>query len=350
MITIFDVAKEAGVSVATVSRVMNNSNVVAESTARAVREAIARLDYVPNLHARNLRRNESGTVLVLLPNITNPYYANVFSGINEKAQELGYHLFLCNTEGGDPEALLSNAINGKRADGAILLAIDFDEEWIEQYGGSFPLVQCCEYAETCPTAHVSIDNYRAAYEATEYLLKLGHRKIGIISSTNRFISTRERMQGYLDALLDANIAPDEGNIGYTDEKYGYFKSLRTAKTLLSRPDRPDALFCISDSIALSAVIAAGELGISVPGDISVVGFDDVLYTKMLHPYLTTVVQPCAELGSRAIEMLHSIIAGGALDSPGVILPHGFIVRESTAALPALQTIQVPVLGPESPSK
>ena len=153
MVTIADVAKAAGVSVATVSRVMNNSNLVAESTAQIVRQTIREMSYVPNQQARNLRRNESKTVLVLLPNITNPYYANVFDGINERAQELGYNLFLCSTEGRNPEALLSEAIDRNRADGAILLHINRDARWLQKYSDRFPIVQCCEYAAPCDTAH-----------------------------------------------------------------------------------------------------------------------------------------------------------------------------------------------------
>lgn len=329
MATIADVAKAAGVSVATVSRVMNGSSLVTGSTAQVVRDAIQELSYIPNQQARNLRRNESRTVLVLLPNITNPYYANVFAGINERAQELGYSLYLCSTESGDPETLLCDAIEAKRADGAILLQISCDEKWLQRYSDQFPIVQCCEYAEPCDTPHVSVDNYRAGKEATEYLLGLGYRKIGMISAANHVISTKQRMEGYHDALQEQGIEPNEGYVVYSDESYSYTSSLRAARTVLSRKDRPEALFCIGDSIALAAVVVAGELGLSVPDDVSVVGFDDVIYTKMIHPYLTTVIQPCAALGRRAIEMLDQVIAGETPDNKAVVLPHGFIAREST---------------------
>ena len=334
MVTIADVARAAGVSVATVSRVMNDSNLVTEATAEAVRETIKKLSYVPNQQARNLRRNESRTVLVLLPNITNPYYANVFAGINERAQELGYNIFLCNTESGDPETLLSDAIDCKRADGAILLQIDHDERWLQRYSDQFPIVQCCEYAELCDTAHVSIDNYQAGREATEYLLGLGYRKIGMISSSNHVSSTMQRMQGYRDALQSCDIEPIKGYVVYSDENYSYTSSLRAARTILSRKDSPDALFCIGDSIALAAVVVANELGLSVPGDVSIVGFDDVMYTQMIHPYLTTVIQPCGALGRKAIDMVNQIISGEILDNKSIILPHGFIARESTCACEA----------------
>lgn len=332
MVTIADVARAAGVSVATVSRVMNGSASVAEPTVQVVQAAIARLNYVPNQQARNLRRHESRNFLVLLPNITNPYYANVFDGINQRAQELGYNLFLCNTDGRDPEELIRETIAAKRADGAILLHISYNEEWLQKYSKQLPIVQCCEYTGHGNTPHVTVDNYRAAFEATQYLIQLGHRKIGTISAANNSISTLQRMRGYRDALAQAGLSVQDSWIGYCDASYSYPSSLKAARLLLSRKERPSALFCIGDSIALAAVVVAQELGLQVPKDLSVVGFDDVIYTQMLHPYLTTVVQPCAELGSRAVEMLHEMITQGDLQQREVTLPHGFTVRESTGTL------------------
>ena len=333
MVTIEDVAKAAGVSAATVSRVMNRSPLVAEATAQTVRKTVERLGYVPNQQARNLRRNESRTVLVLTPNITNPYFASVFDGINEGAQALEYNLFLCTVDGKNQEALLSEAIDSKRADGAILLKIDRDARWLQQYSDRFPIVQCCEYAAPCDTAHVSVDNYRAGYEATSFLVGLGRRKVGTISADNRVMSTMQRMRGYQDALTDAGIPLKERYVARADANYTYLSSLDAARRILSQEDPPNALFCIGDSIAMAAVVVAGELGLSVPEEVSVVGFDDVIYTKMIHPYLTTMVQPCAQLGRRAMEMLHGILVNGEPENRNVILPHGFALRESTCPLP-----------------
>ena len=333
MVTIEDVAKAAGVSAATVSRVMNRSPLVAEATAQTVRKTVERLGYVPNQQARNLRRSESRTVLVLTPNITNPYFASVFDGINEGAQALEYNLFLCTVDGKNQEALLSEAIDSKRADGAILLKIDRDARWLQQYSDRFPIVQCCEYAAPCDTAHVSVDNYRAGYEATSFLVGLGRRKVGTISADNRVMSTMQRMRGYQDALTDAGIPLKERYVARADANYTYLSSLDAARRILSQEDPPNALFCIGDSIAMAAVVVAGELGLSVPEEVSVVGFDDVIYTKMIHPYLTTMVQPCAQLGRRAMEMLHGILVNGEPENRNVILPHGFALRESTCPLP-----------------
>lgn len=329
MVTIADVARAAGVSVATVSRVMNGSGVVAEPTVQVVQAAIERLNYVPNQQARNLRRHESRNFLVLLPNITNPYYANVFDGINQRAQELGYNVFLCNTDGRVPEQLIQECITYKRADGAILLHIGYNEEWLPKYAKQLPIVQCCEYTGHGNTPHVTVDNYISAYEATQYLIRLGHRRIGTISAVNNNVSTLQRMKGYRDAMVQAGLTVQDNWVSYCDAEYSYPSSLKAARMLFCQKDPPSAVFCIGDSIALAAAVVAQELGLQVPRDVSIVGFDDVMYTKMVHPYLTTVVQPCAELGSRAVEMLHQMITQGELQQPEVILPHGFIVREST---------------------
>lgn len=329
MVTIADVAKAAGVSVATVSRVMNGSGLVTDATAQVVRETIERLGYVPNLQARNLRRNESRNVLVLLPNITNPYYSNVFSGINERAMELGYTPYLCSTDADNFEHILQETISQKRADGAILMQIGYREEWLQKYSKAFPVVQCCEYTDFGNIPHVSVDNYQAGYEATEYLAGLGYQKIGMISADNENVSTIQRARGFRDAMKEAGLAYEEQYITCTDGDYSYAGSLEAAKKLLSREDRPQALFCISDAIALAAVVAAKELGLRVPEDLSIVGFDDVIYTQMIHPYLTTVVQPCRELGIRAMDMVHELIAEGKSTQRSVTLPHGFVEREST---------------------
>lgn len=331
MVTIADVARAAGVSVATVSRVMNGSATVAEPTVRLVRAAIEQLNYVPNQQARNLRRHESRNFMVLLPNITNPYYANVFDGINQRAQELDYNVYLCSTEGRRPEQLLQEAIANQRADGAILMHIGCNEEWLGKYTRQLPIVQCCEYTVHAHVPHVTVDNYRSALEATQYLIQLGHQRIGTISAKNSNISTVHRMKGYRDAMRQAGLEIQEEWISYCDREYSYPSSLRAARMIFSQKERPTAVFCIGDTIALAAVVTAQEMGLRVPQDVSIVGFDDVIYTQMLHPYLTTVAQPCAELGSRAVEMLHQLITQGQLQQPEVVLPHGFIIRESTAA-------------------
>ena len=331
MATILQVARQAGVSVATVSRVLNGSDSVKEATARKVMEAIRHLNYVPNQTARNFRRNETKTILVMLPNITNQYYANVFDGLNTQAQASGYNIFL-STWGGSQKEALQRAIERKQADGAVLLAVKREDSWVDEYEGVFPIVQCCEFAENCATPHVSVDNYRAAYEATKYLISLGRGKIGMIGSTNSFISTLQRRQGYEDALRDSGIALRKEWIGFMDDSYSYSSALVAAKQLLSQAQRPDALFCVGDECAFGVTVMARSLKIRVPEDLSVIGFDGIIYTTMEHPYITSVVQPCKELGRTAIKLLLTLLQGKQPANPEVILPYNISVRESTCAI------------------
>jgi len=169
--TIIDVAKEANVSVATVSRVLNQKDVVKESTAKRVDAAIRKLSYSPNLAARNLRRNESRVIMMLAPNFTNPYYSLVLSGICDVARELGYITLIYNTYDAltMDEAVLTELIESNHVDGTIILACNFDDYWIETFNGKYPIVMCSEYVEGTQMPYTCVDNFAAAYEATSYL-------------------------------------------------------------------------------------------------------------------------------------------------------------------------------------
>ena len=185
--TIVDVAQAAGVSVATVSRVLNGNGRVGSELRERVMRAAQALQYVPNTAARNLRRSESGTVLILAPNLTNPYYTHILAGIGEVAQGYGYRSFLCNTGGdiGQIPSLLS-MLETHEADGAILLATELGAQWLAPYASRFPIVQSSEFDPAVDVPHVSIDNRQAASDVMAYLLSLGHTRIGFIGSQNRY--------------------------------------------------------------------------------------------------------------------------------------------------------------------
>jgi len=330
MATIEDVAKAAGVSVATISRVLNNSSMVKTETAEKVRRVIREVGYIPNLSARNLRKNESRVVLVLAPNFSNPFYARILSGISDKAREVDYSAFICNTGGSEEAAVeyLEMLENG-RADGVIRLNCDYDYQWPERFL-HYPMVQCAEYTAMQGIPRVCIDNYRAAYDSVQFLLQQGHSRIGIVSSTNRFSSTKQRLEGYRDALTDAGVSMQDSYIAYADDEYTFDSGLAATEELLTQTTPPTALFCISDILALSAIAKGREMGLDIPGDLIVMGFDDVAYAKIFHPYLTTVVQPCYNLGYQSMTLLHQYILDRGNVPESVILPHELKVRESTA--------------------
>ena len=330
MTTIADVAKEAKVSVATVSRLINNQGVVSPKTATRVYEAIEKLSYEPNRLARNLRKNESWVILILAPNFTNPYYSHILSGISDTAAELGYSALIINTADElKREQTALDMLKKHHADGAILMSSEMDSTWLLDYANNYPCVQCSEYVPDLDIPHISIDNYAATQEAMEYLLGLGHKKIAMISSENKYISTKLRLDAYLDTLEKHNIIPQDDHVIFASPDYSFKSGKHKAKELLESDSPPTAIFCISDTLALGAITAAKEMGINVPEDLTVIGFDDVEYTTMFHPYITTVVQPCYELGKSSMELLFAHIAHGADIPHQQFLEHKFAIRESS---------------------
>ncbi|TLN00506.1 LacI family transcriptional regulator, partial [bacterium] len=331
MATMADVAREAQVSVATVSRLLNNQGIVSPETAQRVFAAIEKLSYEPNLLARNFRKNESRVILILAPNVTNPYYAHILSGIGDAAAELGYSAFIFTTSD-DParerEAL--EMLKKHRADGAILMASDMASNLLLEYANRYPIVQCSEYDPEVNIPHVSIDNYLATQESMEYLIGLGHRRIAIISAENEYISTRLRLKAYRDTLVKHNLAVREDYITHAARDYSFKSGKWRAKELLGVDPRPTAIFCISDTLALGAITAAKELGLRVPEDVTVIGFDDVEHTTMFHPYITTIAQPCYELGKQSAHLLHARMTRGAEIPRQTVLEHRLIVRESSS--------------------
>lgn len=331
MNTIADVAQEAGVSVATVSRVMNGSGLVSRETEDKVRSAVERLGYQPNAWGRNLRKGESRMLLLLIPNATNPFYAGLISGVEDTAREAGYSAMLCITQMDDNRrGEYLSLLRSGRADGAILMDAAQSSSYASELSALYPTVQCCEFSRDEKLSHVSIDNYSAARDVMHYLVSLGHRQIGLVSADNEFCSTYQRREGYGKALMEAGVGVRGDYTALADRDYGFRSGVQAAGSLLDLPERPTALFCTSDVLALAALRAAADRGLSVPGDLSVVGFDDVEYATMFHPTLTTVRQPCYDLGQMACRILLQQIDGEPAGTH-CFLPHKMLVRESTDA-------------------
>lgn len=331
MVTIEDVAKAAGVSVATVSRVINSSSRARPETAQKVLKAIKQLNYVPNQSARNLRRNESHVILALAPNFSNPYYSRILEGIGETSRAMGYSVLICTTGSDETrEKHFLEMLKNHRADGAIFLGCRKNSFWLREYVEQYPIVQCCEYVSQMDCPSITVDNYVAALEMVFYMKKLGHRRIAMIGSENKLISTQLRREGYLDALKQSGLEYRESYYAEADMDYSFASGRRAAEKLLRQKDRPTAIFCISDIIALSVISVAQEMGLRVPQDLTVTGFDDVDYTTMFHPYLTTVAQPCYEMGQQSTELLLAKIRGDAHYTGRFHVPFRFVERESSA--------------------
>ena len=332
MVTIEEVAAHCGLSVATVSRVLNGNSSVRPATANRVREAIRALDYTPNQSARNLRRNESRIILTLAPNFTNPYYSRILAGIGDLSQSLGYSVLICNTSvSADSERRFLRFLEGHRADGAIFLGCHKDYDWLGEYAARYPLVQCCEYVPGLGAASVSIDNGAASRETVQYLISLGHRRVAMIGAANDLISSELRKNGWAETLRENGLDAPACYYEEADADYSFASGRVAARKLLGLSERPTAVFCVSDILALSVIATAGEMGIRVPEDLTVTGFDDVDYTKMFHPYLTTVSQPCYDMGRRSLAVLLDMIEGRETAPGRQFMEHRLIVRESAAA-------------------
>lgn len=196
----------------------------------------------------------------------------------------------------------------------------------------FPVVQCCEYKKGALASQVSIDNFSGAYKAVEHLIELGHKRIGLITCKNFFVSTIQRKTGYEKAIKDAGLLFDDNLIKYGN--YSFKSGVKAARQFLLMPEeRPTAIFAISDIMAIGAIRGFKEKNINVPDDISVLGFDDINYAAMYNPTLTTISQPQYELGCEAMKLILMQIRGEIKHPENVVLEHKLVIRESTGKVP-----------------
>ncbi|TAM69394.1 MAG: LacI family transcriptional regulator [Microbacteriaceae bacterium] len=333
-ITIRDVAEAAGVSVATVSRVANGSTndyPVRPQTRERVLEAIARLGYRPNDNARRLLLKRSGLIGIVVPDISNPYYPEVARGIEDVANANGFKVMFCSTDRlPDRASAYIEALLLKRVDGLVVVGgggeIQLSESTVATYDTKVVFI-----GRPSPSfSTVRIDNVGAARDATEHLLRLGHSRIGFISADTSSTTVAERRRGYIEAISAAGMPVDEELIvnGDFSEAVGYL----AAQQLLGLLDPPTAIFAANDRMALGAMAAVADRGLSVPEDVALVGFDDVPMSGFLRPSLTTVSVAAQELGVRAMEVLVKEIDGTS--RPGrrrVRVATRLVVRDSCGA-------------------
>lgn len=301
LVTIKDVAREAGVSVATVSRVLNGSGPVSEATRHRIREVAGRLRYVPHGGARSLITSRTQTLGVLLPDLYGEFFSEVIRGMDEVAQQSGFHLLItrsCADKDGIETAM--RAMRG-RVDGVVAMSPDIDAESLLNIPSTLPVVLLCSAPRGHALDSLTIDNGRGAREMVRHLISLGHRRIAIIRGAAHNHDAAERLRGYRLALREAGIALDrslEPEGGFT-EAGGFAAALRLA----GMKPRPTAIFAANDSMAIGALSALRESGLRVPDDIAVGGFDDIPLARYMDTPLSTVRVPIRELGARAVELL-----------------------------------------------
>lgn len=336
VVTIHDVARAAGVSISTVSRVLNNKDDVASETYARVSGVIQELGYAANLAARGMRSRRTNVIGLIMPDVATPYAALVMRGVNRAIAKLDYDLLIY-TNGDirksavvDRDRQFVMLLNGSIADGVIVVT-----PAATHFPTQAPVVvidpnnECPEYPAIVAT------NREGALEAMRYLIGLGHHRIGFITGRLDLMSANHRLQGYREGLAEAGIPVDEELIRVGD--YTTEVALECARSLLSMPEPPTAIFASNDMSAMGVYQAAREAGVRIPQDLSVVGFDNIYEAALLSPPLTTIDQSILEMGSLAVEMLVTLVRGETLESHQHIIPTQLIVRESCAPIQSNQT-------------
>jgi LacI family transcriptional regulator len=331
--TIRDVAREAGVSIATVSRVFNDSSLVSDDTVALVRSVAERLNYWPNGVARSLITNRTHALGVLLPDIYGEFFSDVIRGIDLAARKHGFHLLVSSSHA-DSDALAGalRSMSG-RVDGLVVMAPDVDApSAIRGFASHCPVVLLNPGQEVDDCDTISIANHDGAYEIVQHLIRLGHTRIAMVRGPARNLDAEQRLQGYHAALQAAGLgpAPELEVQGDFTEPSGF----DAAHELLARPVRPTAVFVGNDHMAIGVMSAVRESGLVVPDDLAIVGFDDISMARFTSPPLSTVRVNTALLGERAVELLMRARRSG---NPAVkqheLLPTSLAIRSSCGAKP-----------------
>lgn len=320
------IARLAGVSVATVSRVLNNSDTVKPKNRERVLLAIKESNYQPNLLARQLRTARTSMILVMVSNIANPFCAEVVKGIEEEAEKNGYRILLCNS-GSDVERSRSGLalLTGKMVDGIITMDAFSRLPELTTLIGDAPWVQCAEYADAGSVSCVGINDVDASQHAVSHLVKRGCRRIAMINHDLSYRYARLRERGYKSVLHVSNLP-------WQQVEYARELSAAAGKAamerLLAGDTLPDAVFTISDTLAAGAIRAIEQAGLSVPQDIAVVGFDGTELAEMVSPQLTTIEQPSRDIGCRAVGLLMEKIDNPDAPPERIMMDWRFISRAS----------------------
>lgn len=331
MATIRDVAEAASVSIATVSRVLNNKARVSEETARRVWTAAADLDYWPNEAARTLTTSRTHVIGVLLPDLHGEFFSEVIRGIDQAAREAKYQILVSGSHADHDEVMTAARSMQGRIDGLIFMASDNGlAETVDHMQGRTPLVLINPRRIVKGTASLRIGNFMGAREAVSHLLRLGHEDIAILKGPAGNIDAEERLRGYRHAVAAAG-----KDLGASREFPGDFREpsgYRAAAEILGSAKRPTAVFACNDTMAIALISAFGGAGLKVPEDIAVVGFDDLAIARYIHPPLTTVRVEAHQLGQRALRRLVGILTGDVADGAGEeVLAAKLVVRESCGA-------------------
>jgi DNA-binding LacI/PurR family transcriptional regulator len=326
--TIKDVAELAGVHPSTVSRVINNDSRISEKTKEKVILIINKLGYTPNAIARGLKTKRTYTLGMLIPDITNPFFAEIARGVEDAASKNNFNVILCNTDDKlKKERTYLQILRGKRVDGFILGTAHIkDKSILELEKNKFPYILVSRNIEGLEKNCIIVDDIEGGKIATEYLIKLGHRRIAHITGPLQTRSALNRLKGYKLALKKYEIEYRDELVGEGDFKIkgGY----QIMKRFLKLSEPPAAIFAANDLLALGAMQAIQKKNFHIPEDFCVVGFNDIELASFVYPALTTIRQPMLEMGAIAVKMLLRIIEEGEFNQRKIVLKPKLIIRES----------------------
>jgi LacI family repressor for deo operon, udp, cdd, tsx, nupC, and nupG len=334
MPTIYEVARRAGVSPSTVSRVLSRPDVVSSNTRARVLRAVDLLGYIPNSTAKNLRQARTGKLLVTVPDISNPFFSLILQGIEDAAQREDYAVLFGDTQHDVArEQRYALMLKSKEADGLIFLGHRLPEAAATLAKAAAPrcapIVNGCEFNPRLGVPSVHIDNARAAADVMHLLYDLGHERVGVITGPLVSPLSRDRLRGASTTARKRGGGDPVVVIGDFSVESG----IAAAQQLLSASRPPTAIFCFNDEMAMGVLEIARQKRLRVPRDLSVVGFDDIRFARYTEPPLTTIAQPMRAIGEGTVRLLLSILNDGSVTPDSVTLPHTLVARESTAAAP-----------------
>lgn len=329
MVNIKEVAKYAGVSASTVSRVLTGTTPVSASARQKVLDAVKELDYQPNILAQGLKVGRTKTIGLFIPNVRDLVFPAAIRGIEDTAKKHGYTVVLCNTDDDhDKECSYIRSLRSRLINGFIFSTAKQDSSHLyELHDAQFPMVCLIRHLSDSTMNAVVLDNFDGARQAVQFLLQSDHKKIALINGNMDILLYRQRLAGYLQAHQDFGVVPDERlifeNIG------GWHEGSKTMQSLLESGLQPDAVFAASDPKAIGVIQAIKRAGLRVPDDISVIGFDDSDIAALLDPPLTTVAQPFYEMGAQACTDLINLIENETCPKVQTnVFPAKLIVRSS----------------------
>ncbi|MBC1226737.1 catabolite control protein A [Listeria booriae] len=329
-VTIYDVAREANVSMATVSRVVNGNPNVKPITRKKVLDVIKQLGYRPNAVARGLASKKTTTVGVMIPDISNVFYAELARGIEDIATMYKYNIILSNSdENEDKELQVLNTLLGKQVDGIIYMGERISEQLQEEFDRSpAPVVLAGSVDAANKIASVNIDYKQASYEAVSRFTKNGRKKIAFISgSLDEPVNSELKLGGYREALKESKIKFNEDYV--LESAYNYEAGVKAWEQLSSLKATPDAIYVADDELAMGVLNAALDAGVKVPEDLEIVTSNNTKLTLMARPQLSTVVQPLYDIGAVAMRLLTKLMANEEVEEKTVILPHSEKMRGTT---------------------